>query len=87
MFWVILGVIFVLMLLNSTVGQALAGRIEAGPREADELVAKRIAALEGEVERLATDVRRLEEESEFLEKLLAERPPQGKSLPPSDSAQ
>lgn len=86
MFYLILVAIVVWVLFNSAVGQALAGRIEAsGPRQVDDLMAKRIAALEGDVERLTSDVRRLEEESEFLEKLLAERPGKGKQLPSGDA--
>lgn len=86
MFWVFIGVIALLMILNSTFGQALATRIERrGPQEPDRLLTERIAFLESEVERLRTDVGRLDEETDFLQKLLAERPPQEKSLPPGES--
>lgn len=43
--------------------------------------------LEGDVERLATEVSRLSEESEFLHKLLAERPSPKKLEPPTDEAE
>ncbi len=74
------------IVLDSQVGRALASRLEGrgidGPKE---LSAERIAFLESEVERLASEISRLDEESEFLHKLLAERHPrEGAALPPSD---
>ncbi len=56
------------VVLDSKVGQAVARRIEGGaPDDA------RLRALEGEVDRLGTEVERLREEAEFLTRLLEER--------------
>ena len=78
-------IIFILVLLipilaivlDSPVGRALAGRLERRSlgSETDDLTVERLASLEGELERLTTEVRRLEEESQFLHKLLTDRPP------------
>ncbi|HSH76668.1 MAG TPA: hypothetical protein VLA09_13355 [Longimicrobiales bacterium] len=73
------------IVLDSQVGRALASRLERRTLEATgEMTAERIAFLEGEVERLATEVQRLDEESEFLHKLLSERTEQGATLPPGE---
>lgn len=74
------------IVLDSQVGRALASRLERGTLDTpQDLTAERIAFLEGEVERLASEIDRLDEESEFLHKLLAERKPEeGAALPPSD---
>jgi uncharacterized small protein (DUF1192 family) len=74
------------IVLDSQVGRALASRLERRSLgEPEDLTAERIAWLEGEVERLSAEVRRLDEESDFLQKLLAERnPEEGATLPPSD---
>ncbi len=74
------------IVLDSQVGRALASRLERrsldGPPD---LMAERVAFLEGEVERLTTEIGRLDEESQFLHKLLAERhPDEGAALPPAD---
>ncbi len=72
--------------LDSDLGKALAKRLERGQRDgADGAVHERMGYLEGELDRLARDVERLEEESQFLHKLLDQRPKTG-SLPPGDSA-
>lgn len=74
----------VAVILDSRVGQALASRLE---RNADPLGPARddrAAALESEVERLAEEVRRLREQAEFLERLIAD-PARGE-LPPSSGA-
>jgi hypothetical protein len=48
-------------------------------------MAERVAFLEGEVERLTSELSRIDEETEFLHKLLAERHPDaGNALPPGD---
>jgi hypothetical protein len=48
-------------------------------------MAERLAFLEGEMERLTGEIARLDEESEFLHKLLAERTPdESAALPPGD---
>jgi len=76
------------ILVDSQLGKALASRLERrsldGPPD---LLAERIAFLEGEVERLASEVGRLDEESQFLHKLLEGRDPEdpGKALPPSEA--
>ena len=75
------------VLLDSHLGRALAARIEGrtlGGRTED-LVADRMAFLEGEVERLSGEVRRLDEEGQFLHRLLLEERDEEKpALPGSD---
>ncbi len=91
MFWQIIFILVLLIpilaiVLDSQLGRALAGRLERRSlTEADELVANRIAFLEGEVERLTSEISRLDEESQFLHKLLAERP-KSEALPPGGSS-
>jgi hypothetical protein len=72
------------IVLDSQLGRALAARIErrslAG---ADDLLADRIAFLEGEVERLSSEVRRLDDEGQFLQRLLTEGSEEGGALPPA----
>jgi hypothetical protein len=76
------------IILDSQLGRALASRLERrGLEGPPDLVAERIAFLEGEVERLSSEISRLDEESQFLHKLLAERhPEEGAALPPGDDA-
>jgi len=72
------------IVLDSPVGRALAGRLERRNLESgDDVTAERLSYLEGELERLTTEVRRLEEESQFLHKLLTERPA-SEALPPGE---
>ncbi len=73
------------IVLDSPVGRALAGRLERRGLGSgtDEVTAERLSYLEGEFERLASEVRRLEEESQFLNKLLTERSA-SEVLPPGD---
>ncbi len=73
------------IVLDSPVGRALAGRMERRGLSsgADEVTSERLSYLEGEVERLTTEVRRLEEESQFLNNLLTDRPA-SQVLPPGD---
>jgi len=87
MFWQIFVVLVLLIpilaiVLDSQVGKALAARLErksiAGQ---DGGVHDRLLFLEGEVDRLGKDLGRLEEESQFLQKLLDERPERD-ALPP-----
>lgn len=62
------------VVLDSHLGRALAARLERrsiGGRS-DDLLADRMAFLEGEVERLSGEVRRLDDEGEFLHRLLTE---------------
>lgn len=89
MFWSIIFILVLLIpilsiVLDSQVGQALASRLERkGLSAADGAAAERLAFLEGEVERLGKDVDQLREESQFLHKLLAERPVERGALPPA----
>ncbi|MHB1194794.1 MAG: hypothetical protein ACYC6F_17345 [Longimicrobiales bacterium] len=75
------------ILLDSQVGRAMASRLERrGPDGPPDLTAERVAFLEGEIERLTSEVSRLDEESQFLHKLLAERRSDpGAALPPGSS--
>lgn len=62
------------ILLDSHLGKALAARVERRPlASGDDVTQDRIALLEGEVERLGAELSRLEEESQFLHRLLTER--------------
>ena len=74
------------IVLDSQVGRALASRLERrGLEPPKDSAAERIAFLEGEVERLSGEIQRLDEESEFVRKLLTERrQEQGAALPPGD---
>ena len=76
------------IVLDSQVGRALASRLERGSLEASgDPTAERIAFLEGEVERLASEIVRLDEEGAFVQKLLIERAQeQGATLPPGDES-
>ncbi len=73
------------IVLDSSVGKALASRLEGRRLSTGDEAPERMLQLEHEVERLATEVTRLSDESEFLHKLLAERPSPG-SLPPGSEA-
>ena len=56
------------------VGKALAKRLERGKRRArNDQTHERLVYLEGELERLAQDVERVEEENQFIQKLLDRR--------------
>jgi hypothetical protein len=74
------------IVLDSQVGRALASRLERRGLDAPaDLTAERIAYLEGEVERLSSELMRLDEESQFVHELLTERrEAEGASLPPGD---
>lgn len=76
------------IVLDSQVGKALAARLERrGLNAPGDVTAERIAYLEGEVERLSSEIERLDEQSEFVTKLLTERPPeQEAALPPGDDS-
>lgn len=75
------------IVLDSPVGRALARRLEGSALSsgADQVTSERLSYLEGEVERLTTEVRKLEEESQFLNDLLTERPA-SQALPPGDQS-
>ena len=75
------------IVLDSPVGRALAGRMERRGLSsgAEDATSERLSYLEGEVERLTTEMRRLEEESQFLNQLLTDRPA-SQALPPGDQS-
>lgn len=60
----------VAVILDSQIGRALAARLEG---RGDTLSERRLAALEGEVDRLSRELQRLDEESAFLHRLLDEK--------------
>lgn len=75
------------IVLDSQVGRALASRLERRSLEASspDHYAERILYLEGELERLTSEVERLDEEGQFVHKLLTERTgAEGAALPPGD---
>jgi hypothetical protein len=75
------------IVLDSQVGRALASRLEGKniPSGGD-VNTERLTFLEGEIERLASEVERLDEEGRFLQRLLEERHPddERKLLPGED---
>jgi hypothetical protein len=73
------------IVLDSQVGRALASRLERRGLEApSDSTAERIAFLEGEVERLSGEIQRLDEQGEFVQRLLTDRGQEGAALPPGD---
>ncbi len=77
----------VAIVLDSQVGRALASRLERrsldGPAD---LTAERLAFLEGEIERLTSEVIRLDEEGQFVHKLLTQpQETEGGALPTGDN--
>lgn len=76
------------IVLDSQVGRALASRLERrGLDGSGDHSAERIAYLETEVERLSSEVMRLDEEGQFVHRLLTEgQDAEGSSLPSSDQA-
>jgi len=72
------------VILDSQVGRALAKRLEGDAAlRGEEPSATRLAALESEVERLSREIQRLDEESNFLHRLLEKKEP-GALLPPGE---
>jgi hypothetical protein len=71
----------VAVILDSQVGRAIAARLEGG--RGDSLSERRIATLEGEVDRLGRELQRLDEESAFLHELL-EKKRTPDALPPGE---
>lgn len=74
----------VAIVLDSQVGRALASRLERRGLDGPDITAERIAYLENEVERLASEVMRLDEEGQFVTKLLTEGTDGDSALPSSD---
>lgn len=74
------------IVLDSQVGRALASRLERRSLDTPaDLTAERMAYLEGEVERLSSEVARLDEEGQFVHRLLMEKQEaEGAALPPGD---
>lgn len=71
---VVLMIPILAIILDSQLGRALASRLERRTLvEGDGVVGERMAYLEGEVERLAAELSRLDEESRFMTRLLSER--------------
>jgi len=74
------------ILLDSQLGRALASRLERRTLvDGDGTGGERMAYLEGEVERLGSELARLDEESRFMTRLLSERAgteDPGGALPP-----
>lgn len=75
------------IVLDSQVGKALAARLEQRGLDAPSgVTAERIAFLEQEVERLSGEIERLDEQGEFVHKLLTERNEREAALPPGDDS-
>jgi hypothetical protein len=73
----------VAVILDSSLGRALAGRLERRPPVDESLLVPRVAALEGEVERLTKELEQLQEQSEFMGRLLEGKRAAGE-LPPGE---
>ncbi|HEU5169742.1 MAG TPA: hypothetical protein VFU46_04350 [Gemmatimonadales bacterium] len=89
--WLIAIILLVALLIpiiaivtDSPIGRAVARRLEGPEQTPAELatLAKKIELLEAELDDLTRSVRNLEEENQFLQRLLAE-PPQRTTLPPA----
>jgi hypothetical protein len=73
-FLLVLFIPILAIVLDSQLGRALASRLERrGIGEPNDVMAERINYLEGEVERMGGELTRLQEESQFLHRLLTER--------------
>lgn len=76
------------VVLDSQLGRALAALVERWGRGAVEAIPdRRIAILEGELERVARELQRLEEQTDFLQRLLTERSPASGVLESGDSGE
>jgi hypothetical protein len=75
------------IVLDSSVGRALASRLERrSPDRPSDLMAERMTLLESEMERLTREIARLDEEGQFVTKLLSERSESaGAALPSRDA--
>jgi hypothetical protein len=69
------------LVLDSPVGRALARRLE-GPEQPAAIgdLARRVEVLETELEEMQRGLKAVEEENQFLQRLLEEQP--GRTLPP-----
>jgi hypothetical protein len=78
------------IVLESRLGRALAARVEARTgEETRDSVMERVRYLEGEVDRLSEEARRLSEQNDFLQKVLSDpdrRDEKGSRLSPGDGA-
>jgi len=77
------------VVLDSHLGRALADAVTrqgGGSALPETGVTKRLAALETEIERLNSEVLRLEEETVFLHRLLESKPGHNPELPPGKSS-
>lgn len=88
MIWILLLIALAIPLLavvlDSQIVRALASRIENDGKTAlDPALTKRLGQLEGEVERLNSELQRLDEETAFLHNLLEKKPPPA-GLPPGE---
>lgn len=73
------------ILVDSPLARALASRIERRSLGGGaDLLADRVAYLEGEIERLSSEVRRLDDEGQFLHRLLLEKGEEKEALPARD---
>ena len=90
MIWLVILVALMIPLvavqLDSNVGRALANRLERGstPALPDATVGNRINQMEAEIERLNSEVQRLDEETTFLHRLLENKPASQGKLPPGE---
>lgn len=77
------------VVLDSQLGRALAGLVERWGRGGGGVggADQRVGALEAEVERLALEVSRLEEQTDFLQHLLTERSSVSGALEPGDAGE
>jgi hypothetical protein len=67
-FLLVLMIPLLAVVLDSQLGRALARRVEGGTADAE-----RLAALESEIERLSRELDVLQEQTEFVNKLLEDR--------------
>ena len=72
------------MIIDSPIGRALARRLEGPETAAPNLIelAREVELLRGEVDDLQRSVQSLQEENQFLQRLLEDKPA-NPSLPPS----
>lgn len=74
----------VAVVLDSALVRALVTRLERGDSAADPALSQRVSQLEGEIERLNSEVLRLDEETTFLHRLLESKPSSQGELPPGE---